>query len=475
MERPPATDSRLSNEPKGSNMKRAKGFSRRSFLTGTLAAGSGLALAPHARALGANDDIRVAVVGFRGQGSLHLRLLRELSGVRVVAVCDVDQSVLDRERQRSGGKTATYTDVRKLLEDKNIDAVTTATPDHWHALVTIWACQAGKDVYVEKPISHNLWEGRKMVEAARTHHRIVQYGNHNHGHHTGQMQLETDKLGEIQVVWASLNRMRKSIGKVTGPQPIPTSINYDLWTGPAPLEPLMRTRLHYDWHWVWSTGTGELGNNGIYPLNEVRLALGQKTLPRRVLSLGGRFAFKDDGQTPNSQLAMLQYDPGPLVIFELRNLPSEKGPKTIHRKMKCREAGDTGGFGAHKGHLYNFLSAVRSRNVSDLRADILEGHLSTAMVHMANTSYRLGTLHPPDEVRDAIKDRGSEAVETFGRFQEHLIANGVDFSKSDIVLGPWLEMEPKREEFVGSSDLTARANQLLRGRYRKPFVVPDQV
>ena len=464
-------------------------INRRNFLASTLAAGSGLALAPHARAQGANDDIRVAVVGFRGQGSLHLRLLRELAGVRVVAVCDVDQSVLDRELKRSAGtgeKIAVYTDVRKLLEDKNIDAITTATPDHWHALITIWACQAGKDVYVEKPISHNLWEGRKMVEAARKYNRIVQYGNHNHGHHTGEMQLESDKLGEIQVVWSSLDRKRESIGKVAGPQPVPSAVNYDLWLGPAQQAPLMRKQLHYDWHWDWSTGTGELGNNGIYQLNEVRLALGQKTLPRRVLSLGGRFTFDDDGQTPNSQLALFQYDPGPLVIFELRNLPSDKGPKAVNKRIKCKqgeaalpkpsgEPGDSGGFTAHKGHLYNFISAVRSRSVGDLRADILEGHLSTALVHMANASYRVGTSHSADEVRDAIQDRGSETVEVFGRFQEHLAANGVDFSQSQMTLGPWLEMDAQREEFVGDADVISRANQLLRGSYREPFVVPEHV
>jgi predicted dehydrogenase len=387
----------------------------------------------------------------------------------------------DRQEKVEG-----YTDVRKLLENNRVDAITTATPDHWHALVTVWACQAGKDVYVEKPLCHNLWEGRKMVEAARKYRRIVQFGNQNHGQRTGQMQLEKDGLGEILTVYAALNRMRQSIGKVTAPTPVPESIDYNLWTGPAPLEPLMRKNLHYDWHWVWPTGTGEIGNNGIYPLDACRLALGQGVLPKRAMSLGGRFLFDDDGRTPNTQLAIFQYEPGPTIIFELRNLPSEQGPKTMGSKVICEngesglpslqgEAGDTGGFPAHKGHLFNFISAVRSRNVDDLRSDVLEGHLSTALVHMANISYRLGTTHSAEEVGEAIQDRGREAVETFGRFQEHLAVNGVDFSKTQIVLGPWLEMDSRTEQFVGDSGVAAQANQLARGSYREPFVIPENV
>jgi hypothetical protein len=465
-------------------------INRRTFITKTsLAAGAAVALAPHSRVLGANDDLRVATVGFHDQGGVHIRLLRQLPGVRVVALCDADRNVLERglkQAQDLNQKVDGYVDVRKLLENKNIDAVTTATPDHWHALVTIWACQAGKDVYVEKPLCHNLWEGRQMVAAARKHQRIVQFGDQDHGYHTGPMRLETPKLGKILVAYTSLNRMRESIGKVSGPQPIPKSVDYNLWCGPAPLEPLMRKNLHYDWHWVWPTGTGEIGNNGIYPLDACRLALGQSVLPRRVMSLGGRFLFGDDGRTPNSQLALFQYDPGPMVIFELRNFPSKKGPKTKGPRIKCQRgesglprpsgtAGATGGFSAHKGHLFNFLSAVRSRKVSDLRADVLEGHLSTALVHMANISYRLGTVHSADETRDALQDRGPEAVETFAGFQEHLAANGVDFSTTQIVLGPWLEMDSKTERFVGDSDLVARANQLLRRDYRPPFVVPETV
>jgi hypothetical protein len=341
-------------------------------------------------------------------------------------------------------------------------------------------------VYVEKPLSHNIWEGRKVVEAAERHDRIVQWGNQSHGQPTGEMQLESGDLGKIRIVHASLNRMRNSIGKVDGPQTPPESLDYDLWTGPAPLQPLMRRNLHYDWHWVWPTGTGELGNNGIYPLDACRLALGQNTLPRRVMSFGGRFLFDDDAETPNTQVAIYEFDPGPTIIFELRNLPSEEGPKTLGRKAICergesglprptRPAGDTDEYRGHQGHMYNFLKAARSRSVGDLRAPIIEGHLSTALVHMGNISYRLGTPRSVDEAREDIKDRGSEAVETFERFREHLVVNGVDFSKTEVVVGPWLEMDPQKEQFVGRSDLVARANALARGTYREPFVVPEKV
>lgn len=465
-------------------------LNRRSFLRkSTLAVGAAVTLAPHSKVLGANDDIRLAVVGFHGQGGLHLRLLRELAGVRVVALCDADRGVLERgvaEAAQLGQPVEGYADVRQLLENKNLDAITTATPDHWHSLVTVWACQAGKDVYVEKPLSHNLFEGRQTVEAAKKYQRIVQWGNQNHGHRTGPIHLEREKLGRIRVVWTSLNRMRQSIGKVAGPQPLPAALDYDLWTGPAPLQPLMRRNVHYDWHWVWPTGTGEIGNNGIYPLDAARLQLGLNTLPRRVMSLGGRFLFDDDGETPNTQIALFQYDPGPLVIFELRNHPSQQGPKTTGPKVRYEQGdaglpatadteGDRGGFSAHKGHLFNFLSAVRSRRESDLRAPLIEGHLSSALVHMANISYRLGTPCPVTAAREAIQDRGSEAAEVFDGFREHLAINGVDFAKTQVTVGPWLELDPQTERFVGSSDLVAKANALARGHYRPPFVVPEAV
>jgi predicted dehydrogenase len=462
---------------------------RRGFLQASAAVGATAALAPFVRPLGANDDLRVGVIGFRGQGGLHVKLLQELAGVRVVALCDADRDVLGKGVKAFADKkqpVAGYTDLRKLLESKEVDAITTATPDHWHALVTIWGCQAGKDVYVEKPISHNLWEGRKMVEAARKYNKVVQYGNASHGHKTGSMVLEADKLGKIRAAVTNLVRLRKTIGKTEGPQPVPAAVDYDLWCGPAPKDPLRRKVLHYEWHWVWPTGTGELGNNGIYPLDALRLSLGQSTLPKRVMSFGGRFTFDDDGETPNTQVALFQYDPGPLVVFELRNLPEGKGPKPAGPVLRCEKgetkppapagkAGDTGGFSAHKGHLFNWLSVVRSRKLADLRADILEGHLSTALVHLANASYRVGASLPAAAARDAVKVWGGDAVEAFDRFRGHLEANGVDFAKAEVTVGPWLEVDVAKEQFVGTGDVVGRANALLRREYRAPFVVPETV
>jgi Oxidoreductase family, C-terminal alpha/beta domain len=352
--------------------------------------------------------------------------------------------------------------------------------------VTIWACQTGKDVYVEKPLSHNLWEGRKMVEAARKYNRVVQFGNQNHGVKTGSMRLEMEGLGKIRAAFTALSRPRKTIGKTEGPQPVPEAVDYDLWCGPAPKDPLRRKDLHYEWHWVWPTGTGELGNNGIYPLDTLRLALGQSSLPKRVMSLGGRYLFDDDGETPNTQIALFQYEPGPLVVFELRNLPSDKGPPLTSTKLRCEQGeaklptppgkpGDTGGHTLHQGHLYNFLSVVRSRKLEDLRADVLEGHLSSALVHLANASYRVGTSQPVTVARDVVKDRGPDALEAFDRFRAHLEANGVDFTKAGVVVGPWLEVDAVKEQFVGGGDVVARANSLLRGAYRAPFIVPERV
>ncbi len=474
------------------------GTTRRTMLKGTLAAGMSLAM-PFARARGANDDIRVAVVGIHNQGKNHINWFRAIPGVRVVAICDADQAVLDREAQKFKERNetvATYVDYRKLLEDKDIDAVITATPNHWHALVTVWACQAGKDVYVEKPVSHDIWEGRQMVKAARKYNRIVQSGTQRRSD-TGLQEalayINEGHLGKITLVRGIIYVRRDSIGKVDGPQPIPETVDYNLWSGPAPMTPLMRKNLHYDWHWVWPTGNGDFGNNGIHFLDVCRWAIGQNELPRRVLSVGGRFGYIDDGETPNTQIVYFDYEPAPM-IFELRGLPKVKGDSAMDNYLgtragtvvhceggyfvggwaydndgkKVKQFDRTGGAGHHA----NFIKAVRSRKVSDLNADVREGHLSSALCHMGGVSHRLGAQANREQIVAQLEgSRGME--ETFARFQEHLLVNGVDLQQTPRILGPWLTMDPQTERFTG--ELADEANALCRRDYRTPFVLPEDV
>jgi len=473
-------------------------FTRREFVKGSVAAGITLA-GPFSSVRGANDDIRVAVVGMRNQGSNHINWFRQIPGVRVVAICDADKSVVDREEKKfkdRNEKVDTYIDYRKLLEDKNIDAIITATPNHWHALVTIWGCQAGKDVYVEKPVSYNIWEGRKMVEAARRYKRIVQGGTQRRSDEGLQEAIEyiqQGNLGKILIVYGIVYVRRGSIGKVDGPQPIPESVDYNLWCGPAPMAPLMRRSLHYDWHWVWPTGNGDLGNNGIHFTDICQWFLGKSALPRRVISIGGRFGYIDDGETPNTQIVFLDYKPAP-IIFEVRGLPRAKGDSAMddfrgtragvvvqceggyfvggwaydNKGKKIRQFKRTGGGGHHA----NFIKAVRSRKVSDLNADIAEGHLSSALCHIGNISYRLGRESSRDEVMEVIKGN-KEMVDSYERFQEHFLVNGVDLKATPRILGPWLEMDTEKERFVG--DFHEEANKHVKRQYREPFVIPEQV
>jgi predicted dehydrogenase len=471
---------------------------RREFIKGSIAAGVTLAV-PFSRVRGANDDIRVAVVGIRNQGRNHINWFRNIPGVRVVAICDADKSFLDREEKKfkeRNEKVDTYTDYRKLLEDKNIDAIITATPNHWHALVTIWGCQAGKDVYVEKPVSHNIREGRKMVEAARKYKRIVQGGTQRRSDEGLQEAIEyiqQGNLGKIVIVYGIVYVRRGSIGKVDGPQPIPESVDYNLWCGSAPKAPLMRKSLHYDWHWVWLTGNGDLGNNGIHFTDICQWFLNKSSLPRRAMSIGGRFGYIDDGETPNTQIVYLDYKPAP-IIFEVRGLSRAKGDSAMDDfrgtragvVVQCEDGYFVGGWAydnngkkikqfkitGGSGHHANFIKAVRSRKVSDLNADIAEGHLSSALCHIGNISYRLGKETSRDKIMEAIKGN-KEMVDSFERFQEHLLANGVDFKTTPRIVGPWLEIDTDNEKFIG--DFHEEANKLLRRQYREPFVVPEQV
>jgi predicted dehydrogenase len=468
-----------------------------------------------AQSQGPNETIRVAVVGLGsttavggvgGRGHQLIPRLREIPGVRIVTLCDVDQAHLDRELQAfkdRGENIATHKDLRRVFDDKNIDAVIIALPNHWHALATIWACQAGKDVYVEKPFSYNLWEGRQMVAAARKYCRMVQVGTQNRSSTLLRQVfdfLRGGQLGAIRYAHALVYRARDGIGRVDAPMPPPVTVDYDLWCGPAPKAPLTRKQLHYEWHWFWSTGNGEIGNNGIHVIDVCRWGLGQNQPPPRAMSIGGRFGFDDCGDTANTQIALFDYQPAPLIC-EIRNVRVAKGVAPMGKFRNQNRgviidcdggyfAGDsTGGAifdskgkkikdildeGGSKlletAHLSNFIAAVRSRQNSDLAAEALQGHLSAACCHMANISHRLGKESPPDEIRETI-ERNRELTDAFDRCRDYLRNNGVDLGATRVTLGPWVTFDPKEERFV--QDFSEAANKLSRRQYRDPFVVPE--
>lgn len=485
-------------------------FSRRSFLKTSLLTTAGLALPARlwAQAPGANGDIRVAVVGFGGRGGSHISEFSKIPGVRVVALCDADQHILDSGVKKFADKGApvrAYQDFRKLLEDKDVDVISSATPNHWHSLNVVWACQAGKDVYIEKPVSHNVWEGRKAFEASRKYNRIVQAGTQSRS--SGALRealawIKAGNLGKIKIARGLCYKRRASIGKVAAPTPIPDYIDYDLWCGPAAKLPLMRERLHYDWHWVWNTGNGDIGNQGIHQMDICRWALGKDTLSSRIVSVGGRFSYVDDGETPNTQFAIHDYGDA-LLIFEVRGLPSRpigpdekdaKGNKpreimdsyrgqSVGHIIEC-EGGYLSGLTAYdkdgqvikkfneKGddHFSNFIKAVRSRKREDQNADILEGHLSSALCHTGNISHRLGQQASQGEIHEIHKNNPA-ALETLARMEEHLAKNNVDLKLTKATMGVFLQMDPKTERFVGND----KANELLTRPYRAPFIVPEKV
>jgi len=492
-------------------------LSRRSLLQRSLAVTTAWAAAPTLRVLGANDDLRVAVVGFRGHGQTHLRNYLKMPGVRVVALCDVDQAVLDREVGRfsqRGQKVAAYRDVRHLLDRKDIDAVSMATPNHWHALGTVWACQAGKDVCVEKPASHSIWEGRKMAEAARKHQRVVQADLDSRSRHFNDEAFEflhSGALGRILVARGFCYKQRPGIGKTRGQGHIPETVDYDLWCGPAEKLAINRSELHYDWHWVWNTGCGELGNNGAHQLDVIRWMLREPGVPRRVMSVGGRFGVDDAGETPNTQIVFCDFPTAP-VIYEVRGLPdrpgnqrmdtyaataatgvsirnhwSGKGPNDgviiqceggyvdLSSRSVCDNAGNEIRRFSSEGTVdpqTSFIKAVRSRRQDDIKTDVEQGHLSACLSHLGNISYRLGKTVAPEAVQAALaSDR--DGLEALQRFSQHLAVHEIDLRKTPATLGPWVTLDPHSERCTGP--LAEEANKLVKRHYRRPFVIPDEV
>ena len=491
---------------------------RREFLTSSLA--GGVALACHsgtsvAHQVGPNEKIRVAVLGmggFKGVGGRGRQLIDHLHKVpdcQVTALCDVDKGLLAHELEKlqtPGGKVKTYSDMRRVFDDSEIDAVFVALPNHWHALATIWGCEAGKDVYVEKPASYNLWEGRQMTAAARKYHRIVQVGTQARSDDATAQAVEylrSGKLGKIEYAHAIIYRRRDGIGKANGPRSIPAEVDYNQWLGPAPQAELTRKELHYDWHWDWATGNGEIGNNGVHFLDRCRWAIGEQGLPIRTMSVGGRFAFDDDGLTPNTHIALLDYAAAP-IICEVRNLAEKPGSRTMDRHrgidkgiiIQCEQgavvmgartvtAQDRDGetiatFVDRRSeaeqaspHQVNFFAAMRSRRRDELTAEVHDGHLSTGLCHLANISHRLGSAASATDMMEAAKSSATWQ-DTVHRFHDHLHVHGVDLEKSPAILGPWVTLDPTSESFRGDNADAATALS-RRTEYRGRFVVPELV
>ncbi len=472
-------------------MSKESEISRREFLQNGARAGAGLsalggiAIATQPkRILGANDRVQVCVVGLRGMGYGHVQRYGKMPDVSVAAVCDVDENImrerLDNMEKLGMPKPKTYTDVRKVLEDKSIDAVSVATPNHWHSLIGIWACQAGKDAYIEKPCSHNLWEGRQLVKAAAKYNRIVQHGTNSRSGVAvieGVQKMRAGLIGDVYMARGLCYKVRDTIGKAPT-EPVPEGVHYDLWTGPAPLRPFTRNRFHYNWHWFWDTGNGDLGNQGIHEMDLARWGLGVKW-PTRISAVGGHFMFDDDQETPNTLNAAYEFrlpsGERRILEFEVRHwytnheadigtpafgsegVPIVPGAAATaaspQRKPSVQTVGNIfygskgymamDGYDSYKTwlgpdqepgpHLVqagnnweNFIACVRSRKKEELHAPIEEGHISSALVHLANVSYRLGRT---------------------------------------------LNFDAETEQVIGDEE----ANRLLRGTYREPFVVPEKV
>jgi predicted dehydrogenase len=477
-------------------------LSRRRFLQSTAAAAVGWTALSYSQIIGANSDLRVAVVGCNDCGRSHIRQIRQIKGVKLIALCDADDAVIDRDLAIIGPNSiGRIRDVRKLLDRADIDAVTIATPNHWHALMTIWACQAGKDVYVEKPTCHDIWEGAQAVAASRKYNRIVQAGMQWRSMPQVYEAIQwaaSGSLGKILISRGFCYKRRDSIGKTTGPQPIPPTVDYDLWCGPAPKDDLRRKNLHYDWHWFWPNGNGDIGNQGAHQMDLARWALSKPAASTRVLTIGGRLGYVDDGHTPNTLMTVHDYGDS-LLIFEVRGLPSKPGAKTAMDQYKGVDIGNVieceGGYvsinaqrcAAHdhdgkeirqftgkdmtrdRSHMANFFKAVRSRKRGDQQGELVEGYVSSCLSHLSNISYRLGRAALPEAAKAAVQGN-SAATETFGRLTQHLAANNIDLDIDKLTLGVPLQFDPNRQRFIDN----VAADAMLTREYRAPFVVEAQ-
>lgn len=410
---------------------------RREFLqSSTLAAAAVLASRLHvsgAQAESPSEQISAGVVGL-GRGLAHANAILKASNARLAYVCDLDTQRLERgmksiapgvEESKQELPTP-IRDLRRMLDDPKLDAVFIATCNHWHAIAAIMACQAGKHVYVEKPGSHNAWEGEMLIKAARKFDRRVQMGNQRRswpGIQAGIEKLKAGAIGKVTYARCWYHNARPSIG-VGKPAPVPENIDYELWQGPAPERPFVDNLIHYNWHWRWHYGGGELANNGIHSLDVVRWGLGVD-VPKSVSVVGGRYAFQDDQETPDTGAAV--YDFGDVgCTWEFSSCQPRRGLKVptavfygsdgeLHitnsgfeiYDLQGKKTDEGNGPGGEQTHIENFLAAIKTG--SPLNSEIEVGQTSTLMCHLGNISYRTGrTIHVDPTTRKILGDPEAE-------------------------------------------------------------------
>ncbi len=474
-----------------------KKITRREFAKGSLAAMATITIAgtkSSGSVRGANERVRVAVAGLNGRGSAHVGAYLGIPGVEISYLVDPDTRTYNKRLEQIGDRPAPFLvkDIRRALEDRNVDAISIATPNHWHALMTVWGAQAGKHVYVEKPSSHNVKEGRIAMEMARRHNVIVQHGTQSRSDAAWintVAAIRSGRYGRLLVSRALCYKLRGSIGTRPNATP-PREVDFNLWLGPAQQTAFHANLVHYNWHWFWAFGNGDIGNQGVHQFDIARWAIAGATLPRSVVTVGGRFGYTDQGQTPNTQISLMDFGDTKL-IFEVRGLVSpgfrgqgvgnvfhlEQGVIAGHRFFanggKTSEAipnmnaprGPGGG-----DHFANFIAAVRSRRTADLNADIEHGHYSSALCHLANISYQLGSNAAFAPRTRAFGDN-ADALEAVERMETHLTGHNVRLADVQLKVGPRLEIQARTEDFNGN----AEANRLLTRQYREGFVVPDRV
>ncbi|MGI6417950.1 MAG: Gfo/Idh/MocA family protein [Thermoguttaceae bacterium] len=494
-------------------------LSRRSFLkraAATAGAGAIFTIAgtrSSGSILGANGTVRIGVAGIHGRGQVHMSEFARMPGVKVTYLIDPDASLHESRaqkiRQMGGNAPHCVQDIRKALEDKNLDAISIASCNHWHALMTIWACQAGKDVYVEKPMSHNVFEGRKCVEAAEKYKRIVQHGTQSRSVSSWRKTvaaIASGKYGKLRVSKGYASKVRWSIG-FKSDEPAPETLDFNLWLGPASKRPFNRHFVHYNWHWFWDFGNGEIGNQGAHQMDVARWGIPGGTLPKRVLSMGGRWVestagkppFTDQAETPNMQVTVYDYGDC-LLVMEIAGLnnrtmikgnpkPQTKVANEFYTTEGVLTSGEFTPRGADKSQslgveaktwaenefnnliFKNFIDCVRSRKREDLHADVLEAHRSVALCHLGNISYRLGEQVPGNTPIPVFGDN-EEVQKSWRRIKQGLKdALGLDLASTTYQLGKLLEFDPEKEQFVSNE----AANKLLTREYREPFVVPATV